>query len=68
MKRAEIPARKHARFFGDDYAQMSLIGTKDVDNARTQRLRLEIQDEVAGLQDTLDAIDDVQSQSLRVKG
>ncbi len=68
MKRAEIQLESTLASLGTIYAQMSLIGTKDVDNARTQRLRLEIQDEVAGLQDTLDAIDDVQSQSLRVKG
>jgi hypothetical protein len=43
---------------------MSHLGTKEVDSARAQRLRLEIQDEVASLQDTLDAMDEVQMQKL----
>lgn len=68
IKRAEIQLESTLASLGTIYAQMSLIGTKDVDNARTQRLRLEIQDEVASLQDTLHAIDDVQSQALRLQG
>lgn len=68
IKRAEIQLESTLASLGTIYAQMSRIGTKDVDNARAQRLRLEIQDEVASLQDTLDAIDDVQSQALRLQG
>jgi hypothetical protein len=46
---------------------MALLGTKEVDSSRAQRLRLEIQDEVAGLQDTLAAMDEVQSQRLQLQ-
>lgn len=64
IKRAEIQLESTLSSLGTIYAQMSLLGTKEVDSARAQRLRLEIQDEVAGLQDTLDAMDEVQQQRL----
>jgi hypothetical protein len=40
---------------------MQLIDSKDVDSARTQRLQDEIRDQVLTLQDTISAIDEVQS-------
>ena len=46
---------------------MSLMGTKEVDGSRAQRLRLEIQDEVSGLQDTIEAMDEVHAQRLQLK-
>lgn len=67
VKRAEIQLESTLSSLGTIYAQMSLMGTKEVDSARAQRLRLEIQDEVAGLQDTLDAMDEVQGQRLSLR-
>jgi hypothetical protein len=67
VKRAGIQLESTLASLGTVYAQMSLLGTKDVDSARTQRLRLEIQDQVASLQDTIDAMSDVQAQSLRLR-
>lgn len=64
IKRAEIQLESTLSSLGTIYAQMSLLGTKEVDSSRAQRLRLEIQDEVSSLQDTLDAMDEVQSQRL----
>jgi hypothetical protein len=66
IKRAEIQLESTLSSLGTIYAQMSLLGTKEVDSARAQRLRLEIQDEVAGLQDTIEAMDEVQAQRLRL--
>lgn len=66
VKRAEIQLESTLSSLGTIYAQMSLLGTKEVDSSRAQRLRLEIQDEVAGLQDTIEAMDEVQSQRLRL--
>lgn len=66
IKRAEIQLESTLSSLGTIYAQMSLLGTKEVDSARAQRLRLEIQDEVTGLQDTIDAMDEVQGQRLRL--
>jgi predicted RNase H-like nuclease (RuvC/YqgF family) len=64
VKRAEIQLESTLSSLGTVYAQMSLLGTKEVDSARAQRLRLEIQDEVSSLQDTIDAMDEVQNQRL----
>jgi hypothetical protein len=67
IKRAGIQLESTLASLGTVYAQMSLLGTKEVDSARAQRLRLEIKDEVAGLQDTIEAMTDVQAQSLRLQ-
>jgi len=67
VKRAEIQLDSTLSSLGTVYAQMSLLGTKEVDGARAQRLRQSIKDEVAGLQDTIDALDEVQAQRLRLR-
>jgi hypothetical protein len=67
VKRAEIQLDSTLSSLGTIYAQMSLLGTKEVDSARAQRLRLEIQDEVSSLQDTIAAMDEVQSQRLSLR-
>lgn len=67
IKRAEIQLESTLSSLGTIYAQMSLLGTKEVDSARAQRLRLEIQDEVASLQDTIEAMDEVQQQHLELR-
>jgi hypothetical protein len=64
VKRAEIQLENTLSSLGTIYAQMSLLGTKEVDSSRAQRLRLEIQDEVSSLQDTIAAMDEVQQQRL----
>ncbi len=43
------------------YAQMQLLDTKALDSGRAQRLRTEIQEEIASLSDTINAMDDVYS-------
>src|SRR5690606_23891571 len=67
VKRAEIQLESTLSSLGTIYAQMSLLGAKDVDSARAQRLRLEIQDEVSSLQDTIEAMDEVQAQRLTLR-
>jgi hypothetical protein len=67
VKRAEIQLDSTLSSLGTIYAQMSLLGTKDVDSSRAQRLRQDIRDEVSGLQDTIDAMDEVQAQRLRLQ-
>lgn len=66
-KRAEIQLESTLTALGTIYAQMSLLGTKEVDSARAQRLREDVKDEVASLQDTIEAMDEVQAQSLRLR-
>jgi hypothetical protein len=67
VKRAEIQLDSTLSSLGTIYAQMSLLGTKDVDSSRAQRLRQDIRDEVSSLQDTIDAMDEVQAQRLRLQ-
>lgn len=67
VKRAEIQLESTLSSLGTIYAQMSLLGTKEVDSSRAQRLRLEIQDEVSSLQDTIAAMDEVQAQRLQLQ-
>lgn len=64
VERAKIQLDSTLSSLGTIYAQMSLLGTKEVDSARAQRLRLEIREEVSSLQDTITALDEVQSQRL----
>jgi len=67
VKRAEIQLESTLSSLGTIYAQMSLLGTKEVDSSKAQRLRLEIKDEVSSLQDTISALDEVQSQRLQLQ-
>lgn len=68
IKRAEIHLESTLSALGTVYAQMSLLGTKDTGSTRGQRLSIEIKDEIDKLQDTIDAMDEVQfySQQLNV--
>jgi hypothetical protein len=66
-KRAEIQLESTLTSLGTIYAQMSLLGTKEVDSARAQRLREDIKDEVNSLQDTIEALSEVQSQRLMLR-
>lgn len=68
VKRAEIQLETTLSSLGTMYAQMSLLGTRgSVDGTKQQRLRLEIQDEVHSLQDTIDAMEEVHMQSMRLQ-
>lgn len=67
VKRAEIQLESTLSSLGTIYAQMARLGSKEVDSARAQRMRLEIQDEVSSLQDTIEAMDEVQAQSLKLR-
>lgn len=61
IKRAEIQLEHTLSALGTVYTQVQLIGSKEIDSARAQRLQAEIQDEVLSLQDTLSALEEVQS-------
>lgn len=66
VKRAEIQLETTLSSLGTVYAQMSLLGTRgSVDGSNWQRKRLEIQDEVNSLQDTIEAMEEVQGQIIR---
>jgi hypothetical protein len=65
MKRAEIQLETTLATLATVYAQMANLGTKEVDSGKSQRLRDEIESEVLNLQDTIDAMTEVQRQTLR---
>lgn len=65
-KRAEIQLESALASLGTMYAQMSRLGTSEVDSGKMQRMRLEIQEEVSSLQDTIHAMDEVQAHALRL--
>lgn len=68
IKRAEIQLETTLSSLGTVYAQMSLLGTRgSVDGTKQQRMRLEIQDEVMSLQDTIEAMEEVQGQMMRLQ-
>ena len=58
-KRADLQLENTLAALGTIYAQVQVIDTKDADSARSRRLRDEIHDEVAELQDTILAMDEV---------
>jgi hypothetical protein len=59
VKRTDIKMDNTLAQLSTVYAQMQLLGTKEVDNSKAQRLRTEIQDEISSLSDTISAMDDV---------
>jgi hypothetical protein len=61
VKRADIQLDHTLSALGTVYAQVQLIDSKEVDSTRAQRLQDDIHEEVLSLQDTISAIDEVQS-------
>jgi hypothetical protein len=59
VKRTDIKLDNTLAQLSTVYAQMQLLDTKEVDGGRAQRLRSEIQDEIASLSDTISAMDEV---------
>ena len=61
VKRTDIKLDNTLAQLSTVYAQMQLLDSKEIDGGRSQRLRAEIQDEIASLSDTISAMDDVYS-------
>ena len=59
MQRAELQLENTLTAMGTIYSQLLLVGTKDVDSGRVRRLREDMANEVHGLQDVLESMDDV---------
>ncbi len=62
VKRADIQMDNVLTQLGAIYAQMKNIGSKSLDSGSSKRLQNEIHDMVMGLQDTIQAIDEIQAQ------
>ena len=64
MEKAEYQLENTLAAMGTVYAQLQLMGAKDIDSGRAQRLREDISEQVAALQDVLETMDEVYSGSL----
>jgi hypothetical protein len=63
MERAELQLDETLSAMGTIYAQVQLIGAKDIDNSRAQRLRSDIADEVHSLHDIVETMDELYQSS-----
>ncbi len=61
MQRADLQLDHSLAALGTVYSQLLLIGAKDVDSDRAQRLQDDIQGEVFALQDLVDSLNEVYS-------
>jgi len=59
MERAELQMDHSLSALGTVYSQLLLIGVREVDSGRARRLREDIRDQVASLQDILASINEV---------
>lgn len=59
MERAALRLENTATAMSTIYTQVTLLGAKDIDSGRAQRLRQEIAEEVTELSDVLQAMDEV---------
>lgn len=68
IKRADIQLDHTLSALGTVYAQVQRIGAKEIDSARTERLRAEVREEVLSLEDTIAALDEVHSYQTSTSG
>lgn len=59
MQRADLQLDSSLASLGTVYSQLLLIGSKEVDGGRAERLQADIADEVNGLQDVVDSINEI---------
>ncbi len=59
MKRADLQLDSSLAALGTVYSQLLLVGTKEVDSGRAERLQADIAEEVTSLQDVVDSINEV---------
>jgi biopolymer transport protein ExbB/TolQ len=64
MERADLQLDHSLASLGTVYSQSLLIGSKDVDSDRAERLRSDIRDEVSSLQDVVESLNEVYSGGL----
>lgn len=63
MQRAQLQLEGTLSSLGTVYSQTLLVGAKDIDSGRAQRLRQDIADQVTGLEDILTTMDEVYLES-----
>jgi hypothetical protein len=65
MQRGELQLEHTLAAMGTIYSQLLRVSAKDVDSGRARRLREDVAEEVQGLQDVLDSMDEVYETSAR---
>jgi hypothetical protein len=68
MERADLQLDHSLASLGTVYSQLLLIGSKDVDSDRAERLRGDIRDQVSALQDIVESLNEVYSGGFDSKG
>lgn len=66
-KRAAIRLENTLASLGTAHARMASLGTRKMDSAGALRLQQDIQEEVNALQDTIEAMDELQAQQLQLR-
>jgi hypothetical protein len=59
MQRADLQLDSSLAALGTVYSQLLLVGSKEVDSDRAERLSADISNEVTSLQDVVDSINEV---------
>ncbi len=59
MERADLQLDSSLASLGTVYSQLLLVGSKEMDGGRTERLQSDIADEVDGLQDVVESINEI---------
>lgn len=59
MQRADLQLDSSLAALGTVYSQLLLVGSKEVDSDRTERLQADIKGEVTSLQDVVDSINEI---------
>lgn len=59
MQRADLQLDSSLASLGTVYSQLLLAGSREMDSGRAERLQTDIADEVSGLQDVVDSINEV---------
>ncbi len=65
-RRAVLRLENTLSSLGTVHAQMTLLGTRKVDSSSARQLRQDIREEVSELQDTIEALDEVQAERSRL--
>lgn len=66
-QRAVLRLESALASLGTMHAQMALLGTRKADSSGARQMRQEIREEVSQLQDTIEAMDEVQAGQLRLQ-
>jgi hypothetical protein len=61
MEKAQYQLETTLTALGTVYSQLQLISAKDIDSGRAQRLRQDIEDQIAALQSVQSTLDEVYS-------